>query len=234
MDSFYYYNPVKIFFGQGKIAAIAKEIPRDARILMTYGGGSLKNNGIYEQVKAALAQHTVLEFGGILANPELEILIDADNGLIGLGVPQDWSTHMIGHELTALYGLDHAVTLAIILPSLLAYKRNIKGVKLLRYADKVWGITQGNEEERIERAILATRDFFESVGISTRLRDYKLDSDSISNYIRNLEKHHLTPLGECQDIHHDSCCSNVSRVSLPIARGSQRCSRWFARRKFSG
>lgn len=77
MDSFNYYNPVKILFGEQKIAAIEKEIPRDAKILMTYGGGSIKNNGVYEQVKAALAQHTVIEFGGILANPELEILIDA-------------------------------------------------------------------------------------------------------------------------------------------------------------
>ncbi|WAN68818.1 iron-containing alcohol dehydrogenase [Moorena producens JHB] len=291
MDCFDLYNPVKVLFGKGKIAAIANEIPTDARVLMTYGGGSIKKNGVYELVLAALAKHTVLEFGGITPNPELEILLDAvklarteeityllavgggsvidatkfiavavpfvgdlwdilvanapltaalplgtvltlpatgsemnsyfvvtrrssqeklqrrselvfprfsvldptvtfslprhqisngivdsfthtleqyltypvnaalqdrmaesilltltlieegpktlaaptdydaranlmwcatiaDNELIGAGVPQDWSTHMIAHELTALYGLDHAVTLAIIMPSL--------------------------------------------------------------------------------------------------------------------
>lgn len=371
MDSFNYYNPVKILFGEQKIAAIAQEIPRDAKILMTYGGGSIKKNGVYEQIKTALVQHTVIEFGGILANPELEILRDAvelarreavdyllavgggsvidgtkfialavpfvgncwdilaadapvtealplgtiltlpatgsemnsyfvisksatqeklqrssdlvlprfaildpaitfslpskqisngivdsfthtieqyltypvnaplqdriaesifltliedgvktltnptdynaranlmwcatlaDNGLVGVGVPQDWSTHMIAHELTALSGLDHAVTLAIILPSLLTYKRKTKRDKLLQYADKVWGITQGDAEERIDQAILATRDFFESLGIPTHLRYYKLDSNTISDVIENLRKHNLIPLGEHQDI----------------------------------
>ncbi|NEO17442.1 MULTISPECIES: iron-containing alcohol dehydrogenase [unclassified Moorena] len=371
MDCFDFYNPVKVLFGKGKIAAIANEIPTDARVLMTYGGGSIKKNGVYEQVKAALAKHRVLEFGGITPNPELEILLDAvnlarteeityllavgggsvidatkfiavavpfvgdlwdiltanapltaalplgtvltlpatgsemnsyfvvtrrssqeklqrrselvfprfsvldptvtfslprhqisngivdsfthtleqyltypvnaalqdrmaesilltlieegpktlaaptdydarsnlmwcatiaDNELIGAGVPQDWSTHMIAHELTALYGLDHAVTLAIIMPSLLTYKRDTKGAKLLQFARRVWGITQGNDEQRISQAISATRNFFESLGLSTRLRDYGLDSSCISEVIESLDKHDLVPLGERQDI----------------------------------
>mgnify|MGYP002143930363 CR=1 FL=1 len=78
------------------------------------------------------------------------------NGLIGAGVPQDWATHMIGHELTALYGIDHARTLAIVLPALLNERRVAKRAKLLQYAERVWGLTTGSEDERITAAI--TRD----------------------------------------------------------------------------
>ena len=98
------------------------------------------------------------------------------NGLLGCGVPQDWATHMIGHELTALYHLDHAQTLAVILPALLAERRDSKRAKLLQYAERVWGLRSGSEEERIDGAIKATRDFFERMGIKTRLRDYVADA----------------------------------------------------------
>lgn len=371
MDSFDFYNPVKIIFGQGRIAAIADEVPTEAKVLITYGGGSIKTNGVYEQVKAALAKHTVFEFGGITPNPELEILLKAvnlartenityllavgggsvidatkfiatavpfsgdpwdilnanvsvnkalplgvvltlpatgsemnsyfviskratqeklqtrselvfprfavldptvtfslplkqvsngivdsfchtleqyltypvnaplqermaeailltliaegpktlavpsdyearanfmwcatlaDNELIGAGVPQDWATHMIAHELTALYGLAHAETLAVVLPSLLLYKHNTKHAKLLQYAQRVWGISQGDEESRITQAILATRNFFESVGVATHLKDYELDSACIQPILERLQKHGFIALGEHQDI----------------------------------
>ena len=371
MNKFDFYNPVKILFGQGKIAAIADEIPTDAKVLMTYGCGSIKSNGVYEQVKTALSKHTVFEFGGIMPNPDLEILLDAiklartekityllavgggsvidatkfiaaavpfsgepwdiltanasvckalalgviltlpgtgsemnsyfvisrretqeklqtrselvfprfaildptvtfslplnqisngivdsfchvleqyltypinaplqdrmaeailltlivegpktladptdyearanfmwcatlaDNEFIGAGVPQDWATHTIAHELTALYQLAHAEALAVVLPSLLTYKRETKYNKLLQYARRVWGMKQDNEELQIDGAILATRTFFESVGVATHLKDYELDSACIKPIIKSLKKHGFITLGERQDI----------------------------------
>lgn len=77
MINFEYKNPTKILFGQGQIPKVALEIPQDAIVLMVYGGGSIKQNGIYEQVKDALHKHTVYEFGGIPANPEYDILLQA-------------------------------------------------------------------------------------------------------------------------------------------------------------
>ncbi|MFN9859006.1 MAG: iron-containing alcohol dehydrogenase, partial [Pseudanabaena sp.] len=77
MENFAFYNPVKILFGKGQIANIALEIPVDAKILVTYGGGSIKTNGVYDQVKTALTGRTFLEFGGIEANPHLETLLKA-------------------------------------------------------------------------------------------------------------------------------------------------------------
>ena len=371
MENFAFYNPVKILFGKGQIANITKEIPADAKILVTYGGGSIKSNGVYEQVKAALAGHNFLEFGGIEPNPHLETLLKAVeliraeginfllavgggsvldgtkfiaaavnfvgdpwdilakhtpvksalpfgtvltlpatgsemntnsvvtkwetqeklffasplvfpkfsvldpettyslpprqigngivdafthvveqyltypanaplqdrwaesilqtlieegpktlanpddyasranvvwaatlalNGLIGAGVPQDWTTHMIGHELTALHGLDHAQTLAVVLPSTLTVKRDRKREKLLQYADRVWGLVDGTEESRIDGAIQKTRDFFESVGVRTHLSDYGVGLDVIPVISDRFEKRGFVALGEHQDI----------------------------------
>ena len=118
------------------------------------------------------------------------------NGLIGAGVPQDWATHMLGHEITALHGLDHAQTLAIILPAMLTVRRNEKHAKLLQYAERVWNITQGSEEERITAAIAATRAFFEKMTVPTRLSDYKIDGSSIATLMAKLEAHGMTALGE--------------------------------------
>lgn len=87
------------------------------------------------------------------------------NGLIGAGVPQDWATHMLGHELTALYGLDHARTLAIVLPAMLDQRRDTKRAKLLQYADRVWEIRTGSDDQRIDAAIERTRAFFESLNL---------------------------------------------------------------------
>ena len=81
------------------------------------------------------------------------------NGLIAAGVPQDWATHLIGHELTALHGIDHAQTLAIVLPPMLRLRRESKRAKLLQYAERVWQLTAGSEDERIDQAIQKTQDF---------------------------------------------------------------------------
>lgn len=122
------------------------------------------------------------------------------NGLIGAGVPQDWSTHMIGHELTALHNIDHARTLAIVLPANMQVRRAQKRDKLLQYAERVWHIVDGDEEQRIDAAIARTRVFFEDLGLPTRLTDYQLSGKDIDEVIKQLEAHKLTKLGEHQDI----------------------------------
>jgi NADP-dependent alcohol dehydrogenase len=122
------------------------------------------------------------------------------NGLIGAGVPQDWATHMIGHELTARYGIDHARTLSIVLPSNLQIRRESKHAKLLQYAERVWHITEGSEDQRIDAAIERTRAFFESLDIKTRLRDYDIGADAIDFLVEQLEAHGMTQLGEHKDV----------------------------------
>lgn len=122
------------------------------------------------------------------------------NGLIGAGVPQDWATHMIGHELTALYNIDHARTLAIVLPSLLNVQRQHKRAKLLQYAQRVWNINDGSEDERIDQAIAHTRQFFEGLGIKTRLCDYGQGTEAIDGVVAQLEAHGMSALGEHQNI----------------------------------
>ncbi|AQV99172.1 NADH-dependent alcohol dehydrogenase (plasmid) [Cupriavidus necator] len=122
------------------------------------------------------------------------------NGLIGAGVPQDWATHLVGHELTALYGVDHARTLAIVLPSMLRVRREGKHAKLLQYAERVWHITTGSEDERIDLAIEKTRDFFESLGVGTRLSDYGIAADAIEGLVQQLQAHGMTQLGEHSDV----------------------------------
>lgn len=122
------------------------------------------------------------------------------NGLIGAGVPQDWATHLVGHELTAQYGIDHARTLAILLPSMLLIRRSSKRAKLLQYAQRVWNITEGSDEERIDLAIANTRAFFESLGVKTRLSDYGISAADIDGLIQQLQVHGMTHLGEQQDV----------------------------------
>lgn len=371
MQNFTYRNPTRIIFGEGQIAALDAEVPRSARVLITYGGGSIKRNGVLAQVQAALGGRVWFEFGGIEPNPTYETLMQAValareknvdfllavgggsvidgtkfiaaalkfdgepwdilaskavvrdalpfgavltlpaagsemnnggvishrakgdklpfgsdatypvfsvldptttyslpprqiangvvdafvhvveqyltypvearlqdrfaegilitlteigpraleqppdydvranlmwaatlalNGLIGAGVPQDWATHMLGHELTAMHGLDHAQTLAVVLPALLTLRRDQKRAKLLQYAERVWGITQGTDDERITAAIAATRAFFERMTVGTRLRDYGIDGSTIAALVAKLGKHGMTALGERGDV----------------------------------
>jgi NADP-dependent alcohol dehydrogenase len=122
------------------------------------------------------------------------------NGLIGAGVPQDWTTHMIGHELTAAFGIDHGQTLAIVHPAVLEVRRDKKRAKLLQYAERVWHITAGSDEEKITTAIRKTREFFERLGIKTRLSQYGVTADKIPVVVEQLKVHGLTALSETQDI----------------------------------
>ena len=122
------------------------------------------------------------------------------NGLIGAGVPNDWATHMLGHEITALHGVDHARTLAVVLPAMLQERRAAKREKLLQYAARVWNLTDGDPEVRIDAAIECTRSFFERMEIKTRLADYGIGRDASPALVAQLERHGLTALGERHDL----------------------------------
>jgi NADP-dependent alcohol dehydrogenase len=178
------------------------------------------NSPVQDRFSEGLLQ-TLIEIGPKLISekPDYELRANfmwvatmALNGLIGVGVPQDWATHMIGHEITALYGIDHAQSLAIILPSLLAERRETKRDKLLQFSRRVWGITAGTEDEQIQSGIDKMRSFFESLGIKTHLSDYNLDETSVQEIGDQLKNHGMITLGERGEI--------TLEVSMNIIRKS--------------
>ena len=347
MENFIFQNPTKLIFGKGMIAQLSKEIPAGKRVMVTFGGGSVKKNGVYDQVKEALKAFEVVEFWGIESNPKVEtlreaiklgkekqvdfllavgggsvidgtkliaagLLYDGDawdlvlkgvskhavplatvltlpatgsemnngavisrketaekfafysfnpmfsildptvtftlpkwqvacgiadtfvhvmeqymtrpgqsrlmdrwaegviqslveiapsimenqedydkmadfmlcatmglNHFIAMGVCEDWATHMIGHELTALHGLTHGATLAIVLPGLWRTLKQKKMAKLVQLGERVWGIQDGSDEERADRTIEKTEAFFRSLGLPTRLGDAQIGDDTI-------------------------------------------------------
>jgi len=355
MNNFEFKNPTKIIFGKDTIAKLSEEIPADAKVLLLYGGGSIQKNGIYEQVKSALSKVDVIEFGGIPANPEYTVLMEALqvikdknityllavgggsvidgtkflsaaalyegdtpwdiltqniktekgmpfgtvltlpatgsemnsgsvitreetqeklamggpglfpifsildpqvitsiperqlangltdafthvleqymtypidarlqdrfaesilqtlievapiiikdptdykaaadfmwsctmalNGLIQKGVPGDWAVHMMGHELTAMFGIDHARTLAVIAPSHYKFNFEAKKEKLAQYGERVWNITEGSIDDKAYGAIEKTEAFFQQLGIDTKLSDYTEDYEGTAEKI---------------------------------------------------
>ncbi len=360
MNNFVFQNPTELIFGKGTIAQLTEKIPTDKRIMITFGGGSVKANGVYDQVITALKGHNYIEFWGIEANPTIETLrkaielgreksvdlllavgggsvldgtkliasgmhyegdawelvlkgyaphtipmcsvltlpatgsemnkgavisniatqekfafysncplfsildpevtfslppfqvacgivdtfvhtteqyltttgesrlmdrwaegilqslveiapqIKADpknydlmadfmlsatmglNGFIAMGVSQDWATHMIGHELTALHGLTHGHTLAIVLPAMMRVRADVKGDKILQYGERVWGITTGSREERIAAAIAKTEEFFRSLGLTTRLNEEGVGEETIAEIERRFTERGVT------------------------------------------
>lgn len=351
MESFEFYNPVKILFGQDQLKQLPMQIDKKQKVLMIYGGGSIFKNGVYDRVKSALNGYEIVEFGGIEPNPHYETamkavevikaegvdfllavgggsVIDATkfiaaaslyengdpwqilsrradvteamsfgvvltlpatgsemnngavvsrvetqekyafsspvtfpkfsvllpdaagslpkrqvangivdayahvleqyltypakaplqdrfaesilqtlievapkvyadpadydamstlmwcatlalNGLIGCGVPDDWATHLIGHELTILHGLDHGQTLAVVFPGMWRVLKEEKKEKLLQYGERIWGIREGSEEERVTAAIDKTESFFRSLDVKTKLSEYNIPEESI-------------------------------------------------------
>ncbi|MFQ6372064.1 iron-containing alcohol dehydrogenase [Shewanella sp. YIC-542] len=152
---------------------------------------------------------TLIEIGPkALANPEdydtranlVWCATNALNGLIGTGVPQDWATHAIGHELTDRFGIDHGQTLAVVMPALWRVCLADKQQKLLQYAARVWDIHEGTDKERIEAAISKTCEFFQSLGIHTRLRDYGVAQQDVDAIVTALQNHNMNKLGEHQHI----------------------------------
>ncbi|MBN2617800.1 MAG: iron-containing alcohol dehydrogenase [Spirochaetales bacterium] len=372
MNNFIFYNPVKIVFGKETILELKNLLPQNSKILLVYGGGSIKKNGVYNQVLQGLEGFNYIEFSGIEANPEYETcmkaveigrkesitfilgvgggsvvdavkfiaaaipcstqdpwktivrdkivekaipfgavltlpatgsemnnssvisnrnleekfafasdlvypvfsildpettyslpekqvangivdsfvhvleqyltsnidtpiqdrwaesilltLIDlgksiiddktdynkranlmwastsALNGYIGVGVVQDWATHQIGHEITACYGLDHARSLAIVLPGLLSIQRKQKKEKLIQYANRVWGVTMGDPNVIIDEVITRTTLFFQSLGISGRFVDYGINPEEAAEKIGNIFISRDSLLGENRDI----------------------------------
>ncbi len=376
MNNFEFKNPTKIIFGKDTIKNIENEIPKDAKVLLLYGGGSIKKNGIYEQVTKGLSNLEVVEFGGIPANPEyatlmnalkvikdekityllavgggsvidgtkflsaaaiydgetpwdiltknirtekgmpfgtvltlpatgsemnsgavitrsetkeklamggpglfpefsildpqvitsipkrqlvnglmdafthvleqymtypigallqdrfaesiLQTLIEvapkvlkdptdykagsnfmwsctmALNGLIQKGVPSDWAVHAMGHELTALFGIDHARTLAIITPSHYKFNFESKKEKLAQYAERIWNITEGSTDDKAYAAIEKTVAFCHELGIDTKLSDYTKDYEGTAEEVKKrFTDRGWTGLGENQDLSPD-------------------------------
>jgi NADP-dependent alcohol dehydrogenase len=121
------------------------------------------------------------------------------NGLIRCGVPGDWSSHAIGHELTALFGIDHGQSLAVASLGVLRHQREAKAGKLLQYGRRVWGIEGLGDGEAIEAAIARTEAFFQSVGVATRLGDYGLTPADCQVVVDRFRKRG-TRLGERQAI----------------------------------
>lgn len=364
MNNFVFQNPTKLIFGKGQIARLSKELPKDKKILVTFGGGSVKRNGVYEQVAKALEGFDYLEFWGIEPNPKVETLrkavelcksegvefivavgggstldgtkliaaaakVECDawelvknpslyggtlpfasvmtlpatgsemnrgavisnlstgekysfyntypvfsildpeatfslpdfqvacgladtfvhvmeqyltipecsplmdrwaegivqtivevapkalsperdydtmatfmlsatmglNGFVAMGVPQDWATHMIGHEITALTGTTHGQTLVMVLPGVMNVLREQKGAKIVQFGERVWGIKEGSTDERIDRTIEATEQFFRSLGLATRLSELSIGEDVVEEIVRRF-KERGTLLGE--------------------------------------
>ncbi|MPM68277.1 Alcohol dehydrogenase YqhD [bioreactor metagenome] len=101
------------------------------------------------------------------------------NDFIRMGISQDWATHMIGHELTALHGTTHGHSLAIVMPGTLRVLKEQKHEKLLQYGKRVFGITEGSEQERVDKAIEKTEEFYRSLGLTTRLSEEKIGVETI-------------------------------------------------------
>ena len=137
--------------------------------------------------------HTVIEIAPKIRENQRDYAVMSDymlaatlalNDMIRMGVSQDWATHMIGHELTALHGLTHGGTLAIVINGTLRVLREQKRGKLLQYGERIWGITGGSEEERIDRTIAANEEFFRSLGLSTRLSEEGIGEATIAEIER--------------------------------------------------
>ena len=133
------------------------------------------------------------------------------NGFVAMGVKQDWATHMIGHELTALHGLTHGHTLVIVLPALMSVMREQKGAKIAQMGERVFGICEGDVESRIDRTIEATEAFFRSLGLTTRLTEEGIGEETIAEIERRFAERG-TALGEQGNID-----ANVARQILERA-----------------
>jgi NADP-dependent alcohol dehydrogenase len=153
---------------------------------------------------------TLIEIGPkVIDNPSDYVLASnfmwsctmALNGLLNKGVPVDWATHMIGHELTALYEIDHARTLAIIGPNLYRVLLETKQDKLIQYGERVWKITSGTPTERATQVIDKTTAFFHQLGVPTKLSEYTADYAQTADFIVNrFEQRGWIALGERQNI----------------------------------
>ncbi len=381
MRNFVFYNSTKLIFGKGSISSLTTEIPLDKKIMIVFGGGSVRKNGVYEQVKQAMSKHVFVEFWGIEPNPTvdtirkavelgkknridfllsvgggsvldatkliavsipydgdpwnlvvnsklikyalpfcdvmtlpatgsemntgavisnvetkekfpfnfsypefsildpettyslpsyqiacgiadtfvhvmeqyltfpnqsllmdrwaegiLQVLVeiapkikenkkDYDlmsnfmlsatmglNGFIAMGVEQDWSTHMIGHELTALHGITHGQSLAIVFPATMRRLKEQKEGKILQYGERIWKITTGTNEEKVMEIIQKTEDFFRSLGLVTKLHEVGITDTTIMEVERRFDARNVA-FGECHNV-----TGTVAREILELAK----------------
>ena len=124
---------------------------------------------------------------------------NALNGTINLGVPTDWSSHALGHEITLNHGLDHGRTLSIVLPAMMKVRKNQKWDKLVQYGKRVWGL-HGEDDEIVEQAITNTEIFFSSLGAPTRFSDVGLGEEVIPALVEGLKRHKKVSLSEHGDV----------------------------------
>ena len=153
---------------------------------------------------------TLIEIGPkVVENPEDKKLATnfiwcctmALNGLIQKGVPSDWATHMIGHELTALYHIDHAKTLAIIAPQLYEVLFETKYEKLAQYGKRVWNITGSDEKDIAKQAIEKTKDFFRLMQMPLKLKECVKEYENTADIIaKRFEERKWLALGEKQNV----------------------------------
>ncbi|ATF24956.1 MULTISPECIES: iron-containing alcohol dehydrogenase [Brochothrix] len=172
---------------------------------MTYDAGAL----VTDRFSEGLLQ-TLIEIGPRVVNDSepdyndranfMWAATNALNGVLRPGVPQDWATHMIGHEITNLFHIDHARTLAAILPAMLTVRKTQKQSKLLQYGERVWGITTGTDDERITAAIDKTAAFLESLEVPTSLSAYDLTAKDVDALVANLIAHDQVKLSEHGDL----------------------------------
>ncbi len=122
------------------------------------------------------------------------------NYWINLGVVQDWSTHRIGHELTALYGLAHGQSLAVVMPRLWQVKKIAKEKKLAKLAREVFGCSEADDNKAADCAIVKTEEFFNSIGMKTKLSDYDVVAEEAAQKVKERFEKRKTVLGENSDI----------------------------------
>jgi len=161
---------------------------------LTYPNSSLLHDGYAQTILKGL--HTLAQDWQnrrtALWQENLMLLANqALNGFIGSGVPQDWATHMIGHELTAVYGLDHARSLAVVQPHLLRVMIKEKQEKLVQMGKEVFDMPHN-----YEMVIEAIEYMYHSIGVSTKLKDYNIDDKVVENVTKALEKHGMSKIGE--------------------------------------
>jgi len=120
------------------------------------------------------------------------------NGIIKSGVPEDWTSHGIGHQLTAYHGITHGSTLAAVLPHLLKVKRENKFEKLLQYGQRVWNLS-GTNDEIVDAAIEKTTEFYESLGISTKAKTYGVTAETVTKIVDKFTTRNVV-LGERKDV----------------------------------
>ncbi len=166
---------------------------------LTYDHGALLQDRFAEGIL-----QTLIAIGkSVIDNPNDEKLAAnlmwsctmALNGLLSNGVPTDWATHTIGHELTALYGIDHAQSLALVAPNLYTVLFEAKKDKLAQYGERVWKLT-GSKDERAQNAITKTSEFFQELGIPTTFSTYSNDKTMPERVIANLSDRNAFPFGE--------------------------------------